>query len=44
MIQPESELGFDRNEAEESLDPTMLPPGVEVITPEVRKILCCNFT
>ena len=43
MIQPESELGFDRNEAEESLDPTMLPPGVEVITPEVRKFLCCNF-
>ena len=38
----ETEFGFDRNEVEESLAPTMLPPGVEVIPPEIRKILCCN--
>ena len=38
----EQEYGYDRNEEEETLEPTMLPPGVDVIPPTIRKILTCN--
>ena len=37
-----TEFGYQRNEEERSLEPVMLPPDVDVIPPQIRKILSCN--
>ena len=37
-----TEFGYKRNEEEESLEPLMLPPEVDVIPPQIRKLLSCN--
>ena len=38
----ETAYGYEKNLDEKTLQPATLPPGVNIIPPEVQKILCCN--
>ena len=38
----ETDYGYDRIDDYKTLEPTMLPPGVEVVPPEIRKLISCG--